>query len=242
MSEEVIGNLAKAANAAIEQAVQDRWDRLVEEGLFEKKLEEYLQSVVTDNDRRPGIPGNVAQAVLVTTFIPSYSSADGFKKAGGVIDKTLRREWVERTMAVFAKHFGGATNSGEAEGLFILKKNETEYWPAEAEPAAVIQSYAAISEIMNESVMEDLGNLMLGMAHELGQFQTLLVIGGWRFQIENPERLEPPGPSNALTLEKRGLLGPVKDWPFVQKAHALMGSAFDDAESRKSLRASQSSE
>lgn len=163
---------------------------------------------------------------IVTAYIPSKSSHPEFAKAfNSELPTTLRETWMARTMAVFARHFGGCTSiGGDHYGLYVPEQPHD----PELEVSSIVQAHAAIEEINTPGVLEELGSLMFGMAHELKQFETLLVVGGARYRFYNPDRASEElkakhkfgSPTMEDLLADRAVAGSVADWGFVKAARA----------------------
>lgn len=159
-------------------------------------------------------------AVLVTAFIPSKSS----KRKTTTIPDTERRQWMEIVMAVFGHRFIGATCiGGDHYGLYAPPKDSPQ-----VELPLIVQAYAAVSEIKKPDVLKELGDLMFGMAHELNQWETMLIIDRYRFRFLNPDFEWPEddrgkydlpiGLTMAELLKARGREGLAADWPFIKDA------------------------
>ncbi len=212
-----------AIRKAVDEAVNDKLLEINRANASEALLKQ-LHELRDGRESKPGLPVEPEASVLITVFIPSDSKFM-------TITPGLQRTWMKNVMALFSKHFEGATRLGGLhDGLWSDKNDKT---TTSWDFPIIVQTHAAESEL-KPAVLDELGDFMFGMATELKQFSTMLVVAGYRLFFENKDPEQAAG--NIAKLEARGRSGSLDSWPFMREAlYEEVQQAFNDGDARRPI-------
>jgi hypothetical protein len=114
--------------------------------------------------------------VLVVLFVPSVER-DG-------ITPVDQQRWVDASLEMFGRVFGGATAYPKAKGIW---RDDVRGGVLIRDEPVVIHCYTTAKDIQDESNLAELGSFCRRMGREAGQGEIGLVIGDEYFAIRDFE-------------------------------------------------------